>query len=136
MNKIYYLIVFLFIGLVANAQKSDGKLDVIQDQKVDELLNKHLRVNEISNAIPGFRINIYSQSGNNSKTNAYQLKTTFSNKFPDVESYVVYDEPNFKVKVGDFRNRMEARGYLQIIKADFPDAFVVKDLINFPSIKP
>lgn len=127
--------IFLFTGFILNAQNSTGKLELVQDSRLDELLSKHLKVNEISNTIPGFRINIYFQSGNNSKTNAYQLKTSFNTKYPDVEAYVVYEEPNFKVKVGDFRNRMEARGFLQQIKIDFPDAFVIKDQINFPKIE-
>ncbi len=125
---------FLFLSFISFAQKTNEKPEIIQDEKIDELLSKHLKVNEISNTISGFRINIYFQSGNNSKTNAYQFKTNFSIKYPDVQVYVVYEEPNFKVKVGDFRNRMEARGFLQKIKLDFPDAFVIKDQINFPII--
>ncbi|MCX6232005.1 MAG: SPOR domain-containing protein [Bacteroidetes bacterium] len=111
-----------------------GNVEIIQDEKVDELLKKHVKVNEVANTIPGFRINIFFQSGNNSKAGAMQCKSNFIAKYPDIEAYVVYEEPNFKVKVGDFRTRMEARGFVQQIKMDFPDAFVIKDLINFPKI--
>ncbi len=135
MRKYFLLFAILVLGINTNAQiKSNGNLEIIQDEKIDVLVEKHLKVNELSNTIPGFRINIYFQSGNNSKTNAYQHKTAFNTKFPDIEAYVIYEEPNFKVKVGDFRNRMEARGFLQTIKYDFPDAFVIKDQINFPKI--
>ncbi len=127
----------LAFAYLANAQNlHEGKKEVIQDSRIDELVEKHIKVNEIANTIPGFRINIFFQSGNNSKTNANQAKTNFITKYPEVEAYVVFDEPNFKVKVGDFRTRMEARGFVEKIKADFPDAFVIKDNIFFPKINP
>lgn len=134
MRKLLYLIFLSIISLNLFAQNNNGKLEVIQDKKVDELLNKHIKVNETSNTISGFRINIFFKSGNNSKANAYQIKTAFNTKYPGIEAYVVYEEPNFKVKVGDFRTRMEARGFLLKIKSDFPEAFVIKDQINYPVI--
>ncbi len=131
---IFVLSIVVFVMFI-NAQSQDfGKVDIIQDQKIDELLSKHIKVNEIANTIPGFRINIFFQSGNNSKAGAMQCKVLFNAKYPDIETYVVYEEPNFKVKVGDFRTRMEARGFVQKIKMEFPDAFVIKDQINFPKI--
>jgi len=139
MIKNYTITILLILAFVSvtNAQNlHEGKKEVVQDSRVDELVEKHIKVNEIANTIPGFRINIFFQSGNNSKTNANQAKTNFITKYPDVEAYVVFDEPNFKVKVGDFRTRMEARGFVEKIKADFPDAFVIKDNIFFPKINP
>ncbi len=135
MKKAYIIMVIMAFAVIVNAQSQVvGNVDVIQDKKIDELLNKHLEVNEIVNTIPGFRINIFFQSGNNSKSGAVQCKDAFTEKYHDTEAYVVYEEPNFKVKVGDFRTRMEARGFVQQIKTDFPDAFVIKDQINFPKI--
>ncbi len=139
MFKNYTITIMLILAFayLANAQNlHEGKKEVIQDSRIDELVEKHIKVNEIANTIPGFRINIFFQSGNNSKTNANQAKTNFITKYPEVEAYVVFDEPNFKVKVGDFRTRMEARGFVEKIKADFPDAFVIKDNIFFPKINP
>ncbi|MFZ4740900.1 MAG: SPOR domain-containing protein [Bacteroidales bacterium] len=135
MKNFYILMIMMAFAITVNAQiQNVGNIDTIQDEKISELLNKHIKVNEIANTIPGFRINIFFQSGNNSKTGAMQCKATFNAKYPDVECYVVYEEPNFKVKIGDFRTRMEARGFVQQIKMDFPDAFVIKDQINFPKI--
>ena len=135
MKNLYILMIIMAFAITVNAQlQNAGKVDIVQDENISELLNKHIKVNEIANTISGFRINIFFQSGNNSKTGAMQCKTAFIAKYPDIECYVVYEEPNFKVKIGDFRTRMEARGFVQQIKMDFPDAFVIKDQINFPKI--
>jgi hypothetical protein len=135
MNKFCIVLLVIVFGFSARLfAQTPGNPELVQDEKVDELVKKHIKVNEVANTIPGFRINIFFQSGNNSKAGAMQCKTNFNAKYPDVEAYVVYEEPNFKVKVGDFRTRMEARGFIQQIKTDFPDAFVIKDQINFPKI--
>ena len=135
MKKTYFILLAIVFAIsVKTFAQNTGKLDVVQDEKINELLSKHLKINEVVNTIPGFRINVFFQSGNNSKTGAMQCKAAFTEKYPDIEAYVVYEEPNFKVKIGDFRTRMEARGFVQQIKMDFPDAFVIKDQINFPKI--
>jgi hypothetical protein len=135
MNKFFIVLIIIVFGISAKLYaQTPGKTELIQDEKVDELIKKHIKVNEVANTIPGFRINIFFQSGNNSKAGAMQCKSNFNAKYPNVEAYVVYEEPNFKVKIGDFRTRMEARGFIQQIKTDFPDAFVIKDQINFPKI--
>ncbi|HRZ76622.1 MAG TPA: SPOR domain-containing protein, partial [Bacteroidales bacterium] len=40
----------------------------------------------------------------------------------------------YKVRVGDFRTRLEAEGFLQQILTEYPGAFVIKDMIRFPPL--
>lgn len=81
------------------------------------------------NTIPGYRIQIASLSGSNSKQQAFSLKSTVQNMFPEVDVYIIFDEPNFKVKVGDFRTRLEAYGFLQKIKP-YHAGYIIQDNIN------
>lgn len=133
MRKVFVSLLPMFI-LVNISYAQHNNVRFVQDERVDELLSKHIEANKLQQTIPGFRINIFFQSGNNSKANANNIRLQFIEKYPNIEAYVVYEEPHFKVKVGDFRTRMEARGFLQQIKFDFPDAFVIKDMINFPKL--
>ena len=56
-------------------------------------------------------------------------------KFPDVKSYQLYAEPGyFKVRVGDFRTKTEATRLFLIISKEFPDAYLVPGIINFPDL--
>ena len=50
-------------------------------------------------------------------------------EYPSVQAYIVFDDPNFKVKVGDFRTRLEAYAFLQQIKEVYK-GYVIKDNIN------
>lgn len=111
-----------------------GKVEIIQDDKLDELLNKHLYYCKNYRFIPGYRIQIFFDSGNNSKKGAMNIKASFITKYPEVEAYIIFQEPYYKVRVGDFRSRMEAEGFLEKIIDDYPNSYRVNDKINFPEI--
>ena len=46
----------------------------------------------------------------------------------------MFQEPNYKVRVGDFRNRIDATRFLKKIYEQFQNAFIVLDEINLPVI--
>ena len=130
-----FLSVFLllfFITFIAKAQTKAGKIEVIADAKVSVLVEKHLEINKTKKYIQGFRIHIFSESGSNSKTAALDVKTKFLTKYPSVGAYIVFQEPNYKIRVGDFRTRMNARGFLKDVIGEYPNAYVIKDIIEFP----
>lgn len=49
-------------------------------------------------------------------------------------SEVVWEEPNFKVYVGLFKNRMECMGLFNELKDQFQTAIIVKDKIMYPPL--
>lgn len=113
-----------------------GKVEVIvQDQRITSLVAKHVAFNENRSGIKGFRVQIFFDSGNNSKSKAISVMNQFKDKYPNVGAYLMFQEPNYKVRVGDFRTRMDAQKLLHAITEEFPTAFVVKDdEINFPEL--
>ena len=52
--------------------------------------------------------------------------------YPEIPAYVSWKAPNYRVRVGDFRSRLEAEKVLQSILIGYPNAWVIKDEINFP----
>ena len=88
--------------------RSRGRIEIKGDVAVTQLVQKHIELNERVRTIPGYRIQIASLSGTASKNRAFEMKERIREMYPGVEAYVVFDEPNFKVKVGDFRTRLEA----------------------------
>ncbi len=44
-------------------------------------------------------------------------------------------EPGYyKIRVGDYRTRTEGTKDLLMIRKEFPDAYLVPDIINFPDL--
>ena len=112
------------------AQKN---IKIIKDDKIDIL------VREQSNIIPpatvpqitGYRIQLFFDSDKKMVDNA-RLK--FIESFPKVETYVIYNAPNYLLKVGNFRTHLEAEKVKISIDRDFPTNYIIKELINLPRI--
>lgn len=127
---------FMFLAMVAvsfcflqaqnyySTNRSKGRIEIKGDVAVSQLVQKHIELNERVRTIPGYRIQVASLSGTSSKNRAFDMKDRIRNNYPGMEAYVVFDEPNFKVKVGDFRTRLEAFVFLQHIKTDFPGTII------------
>ena len=60
------------------------------------------------------------------------MKSSFSAAFPELPVYLTYEQPYYRLRVGDFRNRVEAEKYVRLIKPKFNLAFVTADIINPP----
>lgn len=105
-----------------------GNVEIVQEYKVQELLNKHIEINSKA-PIKGYRIKIHFGAD---KNRAKEIKGTFLTKFPDVPAYEKYDQPNFNIRVGDFRTKLEAYKFLKAVQIEFPSAFLVQDEIDFP----
>jgi hypothetical protein len=101
----------------------------VNDFRVNSLVDKHIEYNKII-PVNGFRINIFSQSGNHSRSGAMAVQAAFSERFPNLKSYVSFEEPYFRVNVGNFRTRLEASAALENLKASYPQAFLVRDVLN------
>jgi hypothetical protein len=136
------VIVFTFLFLVQatslfsqEASKDSGNIRLIQDDKVDLLVSKHIQINQNRKGIDGFRIQIFFDSGNNSKTRAKSIYESFLAKYPNIAAYLTFVTPNYKVRIGDFRTKLDAQRFLNEIIADYPNAWIIEDQINLPKVE-
>ncbi len=116
------------------SRDSDAAVRIIQEKKLDELLLLYMEQNKELGGIPCYWIRIYSGSSNDARQEAYDTKARFLKKYEGIRNEVKYDDPNFKVYVGGYRTKSEAMKLLRKINRDFPIAFIVYDIIDFPEI--
>lgn len=125
------------LGFAGQAQDSDyrsGDVQLVRDEKVDLLLSKHAQINRNRKTMDGYRIQIFFDSGNNSKTKALSIYGSFKEKFPGVGAYLTFTAPNYKVRVGDFATRLDALRFLNEILPQYPNAWVTTDKIIPPQL--
>lgn len=122
------------VNRLSQEQNPEGRLVVNQDERINELVDRHISINKAREGIPGYRIRIFSESGHGARPKATDVRAKFFNNYPDIETYLVYDAPNFKVYVGDFRTRSEALKTQRKISRDYPYSFIISDRINFPPL--
>jgi hypothetical protein len=127
------IITIYLIGISTLSSFAQKNIKIIKDDKIDIL------VREQSNIIPpatvpqitGYRIQLFFDSDKKMVDNA-RLK--FIESFPKVETYVIYNAPNYLLKVGNFRTHLEAEKVKISIDRDFPTNYIIKELINLPRI--
>ena len=131
-QSIFIIALFFIISIFIKAQSGDDKPVIIhQDPAVEKLVNKHIAINKHFAKSDGYRVQIFSIGGVNSRDRANLMKAEFLAKYPETEVYIVYNAPSYKVRLGDFRRKLDAERFLTTIKADYPFAFVVIDKIEF-----
>jgi hypothetical protein len=100
-------------------------LEINADPRVDTLIQINREEFARKGGIEGYRVQIYQ--GN--KESAYQNKARFISRYENIKVYVLFQSPDFKVRVGNFRTRSEALKIRQLIQNDFPATFVVEDIV-------
>ncbi|TAL60714.1 MAG: SPOR domain-containing protein [Bacteroidetes bacterium] len=125
----------------SNDNSLSGQLNIIQDPAIDTLISRYILINKNINkdygyyGMQGFRIQIYNSSNRNAREESNKARAEFMSKFPDIVSYPLYAEPGyFKIRAGDFRTKTEATKIFLIVSKEFPDAYLVPDIINFPDL--
>jgi len=121
---------FVFQNELA-AQDTSAYINIHQDITISKIAAKHIQINENYPWIDGYRVQLYSISGVSSRDKANRFKAEFLIKNPNAIVYIVYQAPYYKVRIGDFRTKINALSYLQNIKKNYPSAFVVNDQIRF-----
>jgi hypothetical protein len=136
--KRVFFLSFFFIDFVLYAQVESVRLDsnaigssnLFLPEGLEELIEKYKKANYTSVGISGFRVQIFSESGNNAKERAQQSLLEFNRSSEGVPSYLIYQQPNFKVRCGDFKTNAEARKLLKQLSGQYPGAYIVIDNIK------
>ncbi|MGB0391589.1 MAG: hypothetical protein ACPGRC_08825 [Salibacteraceae bacterium] len=100
----------------------------IENEKYIEYAKEHPQIN-------GFTILLYSGSGANSRLKAREVLVQFQEKYPAGVTHLSWKSPNYEVRLGDYRTKLEAQHDLELIKASFPTAFIKKAMIELPPLE-
>ena len=118
--KYLCLVCFFGIGNIMIAQ--EGNITIKQDLKIDSLLNKKIELDRKRFANEYFTLQLYY--GNLSK--AKEILEVVREKFSDIPAEINYDNPNYKVQAGKFKNKINGLKTLDTLKRIFPSAFLLK----------
>ena len=117
---VFYSLLTSFSTLRINAQ--DQNVTVTQDPKFEQLLNEKRKINASLTVNDFYKIQIY----NGSSENAKKTLNEFRQEFKDIDATIVFNTPNYKVWVGNFRTRIEAERNLVNIKDRYKNVLLIK----------
>lgn len=131
----FLFITFLVMSVMVRAQELpvlDQSVEaLLTDVHVRDIVNKHMHYNTLKQGVDGYRVQIYFNSGNNSRELAMQIRADVVSKFQDIPAYVIWQQPNYKVRLGNCLSRVEAQRILDLVKPSYINAYIVKDVIDY-----
>lgn len=119
-NCLFTGIFLLGIHQISTAQ--DGRVNIQQNQTIPQLHELNSEMTKTGKYGERYKIQLYYGDNNT----ASEIIKTFRSKYDAWPSAIIYETPNYKVWVGNFRNRLEADRALLKVKSDYPAAFIPK----------
>lgn len=127
------LLVNCFLCTHTFAQSDTAGIFVHKDSRIDLLVKKQIEINEATTRgarrfAPGYRILVLNT---NNREKVLEAKTKIYKRYPNLKTYMMWQAPFFKLKVGNFREQAEANSLLPELKKIFPTGvYVLKDMIE------
>lgn len=116
--------------LEANAEKSTTVLDernLTVNRRLDAMLDSMANHNKNLKFVNGFRIQLYV---GNDRKQADDTKVFVYTSYPEIYPYISFQQPLYKVKVGDFLTRLDAERYYRNLRDVYPAAIIVPDIVE------
>lgn len=119
------LIVCCVAGFSQNSVQYNIESAIVTIQ--DDYVKTWRRLGEVD----GYRIQIAAVTGTNSRSTAENERFLFRGRFPETPAYISYMEPYFRIRVGNYKTRLEAYFALVEIRTAYPNAYIIPDKITY-----
>ena len=104
-----------------------GSIHIDADPRIEKLMTSY---SEHKHVQRGYRVQIFLGDRNK----AEEIRRSFLVKHPDTPAYLDYLAPNFRVRVGDQRTKLEGEKLKQALMNEFPGLYVVPCEIEMPRL--
>jgi hypothetical protein len=133
MKRMKLFVVIAAVLILQNSFGQNGNVEIIKDTRIDDLIKQQSAIIPPSTVpqITGYRIQLFFDT---ERSLVDEARSKFVTAYPKIDTYIVYTAPNYFLKVGNFRTRLEAEKIKSTIDREFPTNFIVKELIYLPRI--
>ena len=147
-SKIKYVLYPFLLSTLLSAQIPDNNnarhfretpdtslLKAVPDDELPELFDKKIQsvvaatpADSVDTEINGFRVQIYKTE---TLADSKEKQTLYSEMFGEQNIKLVFEEPFYKIRVGNFRTRNEAENYQdELLRSGFRSTIVVPDRVT------
>ncbi len=125
-----FLLLFGFQLDAQNLSSDPPTVRVEMSPSVENSLQLMQQKGEKFKELRGFRVQIF----NGKKSDCLAQRGKFLRVYSDMSAYLLYEVPEYRTQIGDFRTRLEAEAFLRKIIEHFPGSFVVETNIKYPKL--
>ncbi len=135
----------IMIGLVicmsCCSLMAQGKVEIVADSQLYEVVKIRYERKKAADAKPdtlqvqGYRVQVFFS---NDRKKAYAMRDKVIKLYPEYahEVYVVYQSPNYKVRVGNFIKESGTKPLEMALAKNFENVFIVRDKVRYIKNKP
>ena len=132
MKKIFLLVLLLPFYTFSQTKKELINTNIdCGTEEIQKLILKHNKINKNKNGLIGFRLQIAFAS---KKETIVEKRLKFIRKYPSIPIYLIYNAPYYKLRVGNFRNKLDALKTKEKIIEHYPGTYIVTETIPFSEI--
>lgn len=139
--KLFLTGIICFFTSTLTAQHR-GEVTIVKSPIIDSLIEKRIALSKKSAPVAvskngamvskmGYRVQIFYGSD---RRETYNEQTRFKTTYPKMNTYITYKEPNYYLRVGDFRTRLEAQRLMNELRGTFATLFIFREKINAPGL--
>jgi SPOR domain len=137
MKKLILFSVIISFAAIAKAQMLvdtvSSTVHVVKDSRFDLLTKKKAEINkkaaDARKPTKGFRIQVLNTTDRNQ---ALSIKSKLLTQYPDHKTYLMYQAPYFKIRIGNFVEKEEADDLKRELARMFPTGvFVIPSEIEY-----
>ena len=144
--KVRLLVACCFFSAGLSAQ-TRGRVTIEKDPLIDSLIAKRIQLSIAAPSTPsagtvvtksgvivaqmGYRVQVFYGSD---RREVFSQQAKFNGLYPSQNTYITYKQPNYYLRVGDFRTRLDAQRFMNELRSEFPTLFIFREKINAPSL--
>ena len=135
MKKLFFLFIllpFLSVAQTDTTLSENGSITSINEKGINTLVVKYENSLKAKNGVDGWRVQLKFKA---KKEELKKVQIAFIKLYPEIPSYLEYNTPYYRVRVGNCRTKLEAIKIQRQISKNFPGAYPVPEIINFSQLK-
>lgn len=151
MKRLFYIVFTVVLALMAG---TDSRAQIVVEENIDQpktinswdkniaihadprlaiLVDRHKSLQSGGiRRMRGYRVQIYYGVDRNK---AFERKTDFMRRYPAIKVYMVYTQPQYRVKVGDFATREDALDLYREMISIYGACMIVPDYVTINTLK-
>ena len=125
------IIIICFFPILLFSQNENTNHEIINEKGIDNLVSKYENILKNTGGINGWRLQLKFKA---KESEIIKIKLKFIKLFPDIPVFLEYQEPYYRIRVGNCRTKLEALRIKNLIKKHFSDTYPVPEIISITKL--
>ena len=128
--KVVVFIIYFFPILIFS-QSENNTFEIRNEKGIEHLVNKYENILKNTGGINGWRLQLKFKA---KESEIIKIKLKFIKLFPNIPVFLEYQEPYYRIRVGNCRTKLEALKIKYLIKKHFTDTYPVPEIISITDL--